>query len=57
MSAKCVWVEGVLLRVDASFDATPGSEDMVAAAELVSHLRSQIPPAADDFVTNHGRRP
>lgn len=50
-------VDGVLLRVSKDFDEAPGSEDMVAAAALVEHMRGGVErSASDEFVTKHGRR-
>lgn len=48
---KCVRVGGALLRVDSRFDETPGSEDMLAAAELVEHMSTRRDEPG--FVTRH----
>lgn len=40
--SRCIMVDGMLLRVDRRFDETPGSPDMVAAAELVASMRRKL---------------
>jgi hypothetical protein len=42
MAARCVNIDGVLLRVTDNFDASEGSEDMANARELVAYMREGI---------------
>lgn len=42
MGARCVNVDGMLLRVADSFDDAEGSDDMLAAKELVAYMREQL---------------
>jgi hypothetical protein len=47
MAARCVNIDGVLLRVTDDFDTTEGSEDMANARELVTYMREglkNLPP-------------